>query len=133
MLFYDTDNWQYLQVSYNEVTGKKYIQLLVCDNALCENYSEEIEISDINSAIKLAVTVNREQAQFYFALSDEVLQAIGLPTKADHLSDDYIRECGGMPFTGAFVGICAQDLDDHTSFADFSYFNYQEKEFRNWK
>lgn len=25
------------------------------------------------------------------------------------------------------VGLCAQDMDDHSSYADFAYFIYQEK------
>lgn len=127
VLFYDTENWQYLQVSYNESTCKKYVQLLVCDNNICENYSEEIELND-EMAIKLSVKVDKEQAQFLYALGAGAFKPIGKSTKADHLSDDYVRECGGMPFTGAFVGICAQDLDDHSSFAEFKYFDYQEKD-----
>jgi beta-xylosidase len=30
------------------------------------------------------------------------------------------------PLRGAMVGICAQDMDIHRSYADFSYFTYKE-------
>ncbi|MCI8270690.1 MAG: hypothetical protein HFG55_13730 [Lachnospiraceae bacterium] len=43
------------------------------------------------------------------------------------MSDDYIRD-SALVFTGPMVGICVQDLYDHSAFADFDCFYYREKE-----
>lgn len=127
ILFYDTENWQYLFVSYDEKTKKKYIQLEVCDGNVCSYYSDEVILQNREQPVKLSVEVDRDKAHFSYALDGEPFVKIGIPTPADHLSDDYVREKGGMPFTGAMVGLCAQDMDDHSSYADFQYFDYQEK------
>lgn len=124
-LFYDTENWYYLHVSFDEEKQEKSIQL---ENACLNEFtyrSERITI-DTNSPLKLAVEVNRDKAQFYYSIGDKDFQPIGELVEADRLSDDFIKMNGKLAFTGAMVGICAQDMDDHSSFADFKYFNYQE-------
>jgi xylan 1,4-beta-xylosidase len=126
ILFYDTDNWHYLHVSYDESTAEKYIQLEINDVNHMSYASERIMI-EANQPITLAVEVARDKAQFFFAVGDQELQAIGDKTPADHLSDDYIKANGKLAFTGAMVGLCAQDMDDHSSFADFDFFHYQEQ------
>lgn len=125
-LFYDTENWHYLFVSFDEVTKEKYIHLeTACINKF--SYRSKQVTIDQNLPVKLAVEVNRDQAQFYFAVDKEQFQPIGEIVEADHLSDDFIKSNGKLAFTGAMVGVCAQDMDDHSSFADFNYFNYEEK------
>ncbi|MGM0123971.1 xylan 1,4-beta-xylosidase [Enterococcus sp. AZ194] len=126
ILFYDTENWQYLFLSYDEEKQAHYVQLEVCDNNECTYYSDEVYLENSQQEIQLRVEVDHQHAQFYYGHEDE-WHFIGRETQADHLSDDYIREKGGMPFTGAFVGICVQDLDQHTNYADFKYFYYDEK------
>lgn len=126
VLFYDTDNWLYLQVSYDEERHEKTIQVESDTINQFAYHSERISIPE-HQPIRLAVTVNRNQAQFYYAIGKQDLQPIGDALSADQLSDDFIKAHGKLAFTGAMVGICAQDLDHHTSFADFKYFNYVEK------
>lgn len=126
VLFYDTDNWHYLQVSYDEETNEKTIQ--VETNAInIFSYASERIVLPENQPIKLMVEVDREIAQFYYAVGEDCLRKIGDMVRADHLSDDYIKANGKLAFTGAMVGVCAQDMDNHRSFADFAYFDYQEK------
>ncbi|UPO90129.1 glycoside hydrolase family 43 protein [Niallia sp. Man26] len=125
VLFYDTDNWIYLHISYDEERRRKYIQLETAKINQFSYESDRILISQHEEPIKLAVEVNREKAQFYYNLSNEWIK-IGEEIEVNHLSDDYIKANGKLAFTGAMVGICAQDMDNHTSYADFKYFNYQE-------
>lgn len=67
------------------------------------------------------------QAQFFYKTDGTKWFPLGVVQPADHLSDDYIEERRGRcAFTGAMVGICAQDMDIHRSYADFSYFTYKE-------
>ncbi|WP_170924689.1 glycoside hydrolase family 43 protein [Candidatus Enterococcus clewellii] len=127
VLYYDTENWHYLHVSYDETLGQKYIQVETAEINRFRYASERIPISS-DEDIRLAVRVDREHAQFYFGLAeDETLRKIGEVVAADRLSDDYIKANGKLAFTGAMVGICAQDMDDHSSYAEFDYFSYQEK------
>nr|WP_283808982.1 hypothetical protein [Vagococcus allomyrinae] len=126
VLFYDTDNWHYLQVSYDENLQSKVIQVESNSISHFSYRSERIEISS-NRPIHLSVEVERNGAQFYYRVADEEKQVIGEVVEADHLSDDFIKANGKLAFTGAMVGICAQDLYDHRSFADFNFFNYVEK------
>lgn len=123
VLFYDTDNYQYLQCSYDEDTQKAYLQIEVAELGEHHYASEHHVLSE--NTVKLAVTVHKTASQFYiFAGGQWVTFGPVLP--ADHISDDYIKDHGKLAFTGAMVGICAQDLDQHSSHADFKYFNYQE-------
>jgi xylan 1,4-beta-xylosidase len=47
---------------------------------------------------------------------------IGPALDASKLSDDYGH---GFHFTGAMVGLCAQDLAGTRTVADFDYFDYR--------
>ena len=59
----------------------------------------------------------------YSALPDgRVWQAVGPVLDVFKLSDDYGT---GLHFTGAFVGLCCQDLKDHALHADFDHFEYR--------
>lgn len=89
-------------------------------------YASERMVIEANQPVKLKVEVEREKARFFYAVGENELKAIGEETAADHLSDDYIKANGKLAFTGAMVGVCTQDMDDHSSFADFDYFDYQE-------
>lgn len=70
ILFYDTDNWHYLHVSYDESTAEKYIQLEINDVNHMSYASERIMI-EANQPITLAVEVARDKAQFFFAVGDK--------------------------------------------------------------
>jgi xylan 1,4-beta-xylosidase len=72
------------------------------------------------------VEVHRERLQFFYAINKGEWRTLGEALPADHLSDDYIEK-NGLVFTGAFVGICCQDLDDRNAFADFDFFTYIEE------
>lgn len=124
-LFFDTDNWHYLHVSYDEETKEKYIQLET-DAINQFQYASERLVIQPNLAIHLAVEVDHEWAQFSYAVGDEPWQMIGDPVSAAQLSSDFIKENGKLAFTGAMVGICAQDMDNHRSYADFDFFTYTE-------
>jgi xylan 1,4-beta-xylosidase len=52
----------------------------------------------------------------------ETWQAVGPTLNAAILSDDYHH----LGFTGAFVGLCCQDLTGHRRHADFPWFLYHE-------
>ena len=87
--------------------------------------SEVVPLPD--GEISLKVCVNGAEAQFYYR-ADGDWQPLGDVQPADHLSDDYVEtRRGRCAFTGAMVGICAQDMDAHQSHADFAFFDYEEQ------
>jgi xylan 1,4-beta-xylosidase len=75
--------------------------------------------------VRLALTIRGPALQFFYALEGEALRPIGPVLDASLLSD----ECGGHgehgSFTGAFVGVAANDLNGTASPADFDYLVYR--------
>lgn len=76
--------------------------------------------------IRLAVTIKDARLQFSYALegADEFTD-IGPTFDASVLSDEASVASKGGCFTGAFVGMCAQDINGTALPADFNYFQYQ--------
>ena len=100
------------------MTKEKYIQVET-DSINSFSYRSDRIVIESDKPIRLAVEVDRGNAQFYYGIAKDELKAIGESVEADRLSDDYIKENGKLAFTGGMVGICAQDMDSHNSFADF--------------
>lgn len=68
-----------------------------------------------------------ETAQFFYSLNGEEYQKIGGLLDATILSDDYFNKQGHIMFTGAFIGICCQELSGQGKYADFDFFIYRDK------
>ncbi len=125
--FYDTENYMYAYVSYDEDRRCRILDILVCEHGktvVCLG-EERISIPDGVERIGLEVRVDREELQFFYSWLGEPLRPLGGKLPASHLSDDHIRE-SALVFTGAMVGICAQDLYDHSTYGDFACFYYRE-------
>ncbi|MDR2792410.1 MAG: glycoside hydrolase family 43 protein [Treponema sp.] len=119
---YNTENWMYAHL-----TGEKdtpVLNVLICDNKKLTYAVEGVTVPS-GIPLYLAVEVHRETLRFFYSTNSTEWQPLGGKLPAEHLSDDYIEK-NGLVFTGAFVGICCQDLDDRTVFADFDFFAYQE-------
>ena len=74
----------------------------------------------------LRVEVERERLRFGYRVGEEEWQWIAQEFDASILSD----EAGppGPNFTGAFVGMCCQDLAGTAKTADFDFFEYQGRD-----
>lgn len=155
ILFYDTNNWIYACLTFDtEVSERRIVQVLRCENDALAYGCEAVDAG--SGPIVLKVEVRHDTARFYYAPAQLVdgslvgpaaamLGAVetgagsrgdvdwlplGGDQPADHISDDYVERNlngRGLAFTGAMVGICAQDMDAHRSYADFSYFDYKER------
>jgi xylan 1,4-beta-xylosidase len=124
---YDTMNYYYLRISRDEVLGKA-LNILVAKNAVCgEPVGDGISVEGIKRCY-LRVRVDMDRLQFYYSLDAEKWLAIGPVLDASTLSDEY---CQRGCFTGAFVGLCCQDLSGRRKAADFDYFDYIEREKNN--
>lgn len=71
--------------------------------------------------VHLRVTVDRTTGYFSYSFDGENYTKIPYELDVTILSDEYAR----LGFTGAFVGMACQDMQDQTAYADFSKFTYE--------
>jgi xylan 1,4-beta-xylosidase len=71
----------------------------------------------------LSVSVDYDRLQFSHGPDDGLLTPIEEIFDASILSDEHCQE---GQFTGAFVGLCCQDLTGGRRHADFDWFEYEE-------
>lgn len=109
VLFYDTCNWIYAYITWDEVLNTRVLRVLRCDGKDFSYGSKAEKLGD--GPVELRVEVNFAEAQFSYRTANAEWNLLGGVQPADHLSDDYIeqrrRRCA---FSGAMVGICAQDF-----------------------
>ena len=121
--YYNTQNWYYLKVSWDEEKGKS-LGILSCDrNNFDEPMDEEISLEGVER-VYLRVMVDYDKLQFYYSTDEKEWQKVGPVLDASILSDEYATYDKKFGFTGAFVGICCQDLTGRRKAADFDYFEY---------
>ena len=129
--FYNTAHFHYLHVSAND-EGKRCIQVITHDHfEPFEAYQEPVCLPD-EGVVYLKATLNGADLQFYYAIKENEWIQAGAVLNAGILSDDYVREGGTRyrpAFTGAFVGLCCQDLTGNKMPAYFDWFNYTVNEY----
>jgi xylan 1,4-beta-xylosidase len=129
--YYNTANFHYLHVTAND-NGERCLQIITHDN---HKHIEAFDIPillPVTGTVYLQAELNGADLQFYYALMKDNWIKAGPLLNAGILSDDYIRESGSRyqaAFTGAFVGICCQDLSGNKKKAWFDWFNYKEDEY----
>ncbi len=120
---YDTMNYYYLHITFDEKLGK-------CINILsCKNKSEAYPLGDgipIGNAHRcgMRVQVFDDRLQFSYSPDEAQWKDIGPVLDASTMSDEHFWYIGEERFTGAFVGMCCQDLSGLSLHADFDYFEY---------
>jgi len=124
--YYNGSKFHYLCISHDEAMGK-HIRVMSClpDQAPPDIFTEPLAIPT-GMPVHLRVEVDYERLLFAFRLDGQDWQWLPGPFDASILSD----EAGppGYPnFTGAFVGMCCQDLAGTRRAADFDYFYYRDR------
>ncbi|MBC7785670.1 MAG: glycoside hydrolase family 43 protein [Burkholderiales bacterium] len=115
--FYDTRMHFYLRVTHDDQRGRVLGVVLVDDGNYDELSGSEIDVNDW-PAFYLRAVIRYDQLQFSAAPDGKAWRNIGPVLDASKLSDDYGQ---GLHFTGAFVGVCCQDLVGTRLHADFDY------------
>jgi xylan 1,4-beta-xylosidase len=119
--YYDTENHYYLRLSRDETLGRT-LNIIATDAAT----SGEVLVDDVpvpaNGAIGMRLSLKGAELQFAFSATGGEWTKIGPVLNGAILSDDYNH----LGFTGAFVGMCCQDISGRRIHADFAYFNYRE-------
>lgn len=124
--YYNSQKYFYLHITHSEKLGR-VLDLSMCVSDWHALYPmEEPIVLPKNGEITLKVEVEFDLAWFSYSIDGEQWQKIPFPLDYSVLSDEVGEGGGDANFTGAFVGICCQDLTGQMSPADFSYFDYKE-------
>lgn len=120
---YDTQNFYYLYISRDEILGK-CLGIISCQNNFFDQpLNQEVWIEGWSSCY-LRVDVDYDRLQFAYSRDGENWIPVGPELDASTLSDEFCKE---GQYTGAFVGLCCQDLSGRRKAADFDYFEYYER------
>ena len=117
--YYDTENHYYLRISHDETLGRNLNILGTNAAKSTEVLPQDVSIAD-EGEVQLKLTLKGAALQFYYRLGSGEWNSIGPVLDAKILSDDYHN----LGFTGAFVGMCCQDITGRRISADFSEFQY---------
>ena len=119
IFYYDTIDHHYLFVSCNE-HGR-------CLGILTSEAGNNVAYPGVNvqlgpGPVYLKGEMRYGDLQFYYTQEKENWKTIGPLLDATVLSDEYKVE---VKFTGAFAGVCVQDLTGRKRFADFDWFRME--------
>ncbi|WP_205959864.1 glycoside hydrolase family 43 protein [Flammeovirga aprica] len=126
--YYNTFHYHYLHIMGNDDGTKKELYIITCDKYDQQEPIEPIDVSDAEK-VWMKMDYNGAQLQFYYAVKEGEWQKVGPVLDGSILSDEYVRDENvryRAAFTGAFVGVCCQDLSGRRQHADFEYFSYKE-------
>ncbi len=119
--YYDTQNHFYLYVSKDAERGR-YLGIVSCVAGIYSEYQDSEVILKNTGPVNLKLTINGAQLKFHYSEDGSKWIEEGASFDSTVLSDDF----NTLGFTGAFVGICAQDLSGQRHHADFDFFEYRE-------
>jgi len=127
--YYNGSKFHYLYVSHDESLGK-HVRVMTCNPDLGQaDYASAPFAIPGGVPVRLRVEVDNERLYFGYAVGGAEWRWIPWMFDASILSDE-----AGPPFapnfTGAFVGMCCQDLAGLRRPADFDYFEYRERDYR---
>lgn len=117
IFMYDTENYLYLHVTYDEDIGK-CISILRAENKVYSYPVGYIPVEKDREVILKGI-VKEEILQFYYGYSENEMWKLGEEFPVGFLSDE---ACNEGWFTGSMVGICCQDLTGFGKYADFDWF-----------
>ncbi len=126
--YYNGAKFHYLHVTHDEQTGP-HLRVWTCNPDLPQpdSFTPEIPVP-AGVPLELRAEIDFERLRFAWRTPDSDWQWLPQQFDASLLSDE-----AGPPtnpnFTGAFVGVCCQDLSGTCREADFDWFDYQEREF----
>jgi xylan 1,4-beta-xylosidase len=118
---YDTDYSFYLHVGAYE-QGRRVVAVLELDGGRLQTV-DTATLTSAERPVHLRAELDHRVLRFSYSEDGAEFTAIGGALDATRLSDEYRDKDG---FTGAFVGICAHDLERQARWAHFDYFDYEE-------
>lgn len=129
--YYNSSKFHYLHISHDDAIGR-YIAVMssIPDAAQADAFTPPIAIPS-GQPVRLRVEVDFERLHFGYKVEtvDKDWKWIPRQFDASILSDE-ASAIGQPNFTGAFVGMACQDMAGTGRPADFDFFEYQEREYR---
>jgi len=124
--YYNGNKFHYLYLSFDEELGK-HIRVMSChpDRMQSDVYSAPFPVPD-NRTVHLRAEVDYERLLFAYRCDGPDWYWLPDHFDASILSDEAGPQ-GNPNFTGAFVGMCCQDMSGVRRHADFDYFSYLER------
>lgn len=127
--YYDTMRYHYLYITHSEYAGR-ILAIQSCEGGLyrfplreAEGFEDFVQLSG-DASVGLRAEIDGEILRFFYSYgSAGDWQQIGPDLDSKVLSDEYMQR---NSFTGAFSGLCCQDLSGERLYADFDYFEYRD-------
>ncbi len=118
--FYDVTTHYYLGVTWDEALGR-CVKLVAMDREVYSEPAGPGVAVPPEGPVFLEARIAERELRFSYSLDGSEWTPVEPVLDASRLSDDY---CNG--FTGAFLGLCVQDLSGQQLHADFDWFDYRE-------
>jgi xylan 1,4-beta-xylosidase len=126
--YYNGHKFHYLYLSHDEQRGR-HLGIMSCqgDLSLAVDFPLQEQLVSLPGCgeVYLRATVDRASLRFSWSLDGEAWRPVGDELDYSVLSDE-VGKGEGASFTGAFVGMCCQDIAGTALPADFGYFEYSE-------
>lgn len=120
---YSEQNQYYLQFTFSDELDENILEIIAVKNGEQTEPLLGKQIVIHSNEIHLKVIAEYEIAKFYYSLDSEDFIEIEYEIDVNILSDENDKPIG---FTGAMVGMVAQDLIYDIKHCDFKYFKYSE-------
>ncbi len=119
---YNEENQYLFKVSWNDELKQRAAGVYAYDkfNSTMTPLALEIPLGT-DKTIVLSVDIKGQSATFAAGVQGELMQRLEGIFDTTILADEYATPLG---FTGAFIGMAAYDLEDHTSYMDVHSFGY---------
>lgn len=126
--YYNATKFHYLHVTHDEEHGR-HVRVMTCtpDSPQSDAFTAPVPIPA--GRIELRVEVDYERLRFAYRLNRGPWNFLPELFDASILSDEATVP-GAPNFTGAFVGVACQDMSGRAHPADFDWFEYREREYR---
>jgi xylan 1,4-beta-xylosidase len=130
VLYYNGSKFHYLFLSMDESLGK-HIQVMSClpDQVQPDVFTRPVSIP-CGKPVRLRMEVDYERLYFAYSVEGRDWQWLPHVFDASVVSDE-AGPPGNPNFTGAFVGMCCQDIAGTKLPADFDWFEYRERNFQD--
>jgi xylan 1,4-beta-xylosidase len=124
--YYNSFKFHYFYISHDEAFGK-HLRVMSClpDQVQSDVFTPQIAISS-GEPVHLRVEVDYDRLHFAYRVAGREWCWLPQQFDASILSDE-AGHPGNPNFTGAFVGMCCQDMAGTCRTADFDYFEYRER------
>ena len=127
--YYGGKKYYYLHLT-TDGQGQRILDVSMClGEEACKYPLSQPVIIPSDGEVRLKAEIELDLLCFSYALEGREWQPLPLTLDYSIISDE-VGDNGGADanFTGAFVGICCQDLSGQSKPADFDYFHYIEAE-----